>query len=65
MTPLWMVRTAFRTVGNVAPSVAVRWAEAIFCRPPQHQARAQDKAFLATGRRVSLSSDEGTLAAWT
>jgi pimeloyl-ACP methyl ester carboxylesterase len=63
--PLWIVRTAFRTVGNVAPGVAARWAEAIFCRPPRHEARVQDDAFLATGQRFSLASDEGTLAAWT
>jgi pimeloyl-ACP methyl ester carboxylesterase len=63
--PLWMVRTAFRTVGNVAPDVAARWAEAIFCRPPRHEARAPDDAFLATGRRLSIAWEEGTLAAWT
>src|SRR3954467_1302696 len=32
--PLWILRTAFRTVGSVAPGVAARWAETIFCRPP-------------------------------
>ena len=63
--PLWVVRTAFRTVGNVAPDVAARWAEAIFCRPPRHQARAPDDAFLATGQRMSIASEEGPLAAWT
>jgi pimeloyl-ACP methyl ester carboxylesterase len=62
--PLWVVRTAFRTVGTVAPDVAARWAERIFCRPPQHRAREQDDGFLATGRRFSVSSEGGTLAAW-
>jgi len=62
--PLWAVRTAFRTVGSVAPGVAARWAEEIFCRPPQHAPREQDDSFLATGRRFSVGSEVGTLAAW-
>lgn len=63
--PLWMVRTAFRTVGNVAPGVAARWAEAIFCRPPRHQEQAQDTAFLAAGERLALASGRDMLVAWT
>jgi len=63
--PLWMLRTAFRTVGSVAPGIAARWAEAIFCSPPRHEARPSEEAFLATGHRVTVRSDNQDLAAWT
>ena len=42
-----MLRTAFRTVGSVAPGVAARWAETIFCRPPRNTPRPAEEAFLA------------------
>ena len=59
-----MLRTAFRTVGSVAPGVAARWAESIFCRPPRNDPRPADEAFLATGARFTVRSDEHDLAAW-
>ena len=62
--PLWMLRTAFRTVGSVAPSVAARWAETIFCSPPRHEARPAEEAFLATGRRLTVQSQGQDLAVW-
>jgi pimeloyl-ACP methyl ester carboxylesterase len=62
--PLWMLRTAFRTVGSVAPGVAARWAETIFCRPPRHPPRPAEEAFLATGSRVNVSSEGQDIAAW-
>jgi pimeloyl-ACP methyl ester carboxylesterase len=58
------LRAAFRTVGSVAPGVAARWAESIFCTPPRHQPRAGDEAFLETGRRFSVVSEAQELAAW-
>jgi len=62
--PLWMLRTAFRTVGTVAPGVAARWAEAIFCRPPRNEPRPTEEAFLATGARLSVRSENQDLAVW-
>jgi pimeloyl-ACP methyl ester carboxylesterase len=63
--PLWMIRTAFRTVGTVAPGVAARWAEAIFCRPPRNDPRPAEEEFLATGTRQTLRSEEQDLAVWS
>ncbi|MFL5473914.1 MAG: alpha/beta fold hydrolase [Gemmatimonadales bacterium] len=60
-----MLRTAFRTVGSVAPSVAARWAETIFCRPPRNNPRAAEETFLATGTQLRVSSDGQQLAVWT
>jgi pimeloyl-ACP methyl ester carboxylesterase len=60
-----MLRTAFRTVGVIAPEVAARWAETIFCRPPRHQPRPSEEAFLASGTRSSVRSDGQDLAVWT
>jgi pimeloyl-ACP methyl ester carboxylesterase len=62
--PLWMLRTAFRTVGSVAPGVAARWAETIFCRPPRHEPRPSEEAFLATGERLTVRSEDQDLAVW-
>jgi pimeloyl-ACP methyl ester carboxylesterase len=59
-----MLRTAFRTVGSVAPGVAARWAETIFCRPPRRPPRPAEEAFLATGSRVSVSSEGQEIATW-
>lgn len=58
------LRAVFRTVGSVAPEVAARWAETIFCTPPQHEARSGDEAFLASGRRLSVRYEREELAAW-
>jgi pimeloyl-ACP methyl ester carboxylesterase len=63
--PLWILRTAFRTVGSVAPGVAARWAETIFCRPPRHEPRASEEAFLLTGERRTLRSEDQDLAVWS
>jgi pimeloyl-ACP methyl ester carboxylesterase len=62
--PLWMLRTAFRTVGTVAPGVAARWAEAIFCRPPRNEPRPAEEAFLATGTRQTVQSEGRDIALW-
>ena len=62
--PVWLLRTAFRTMGVVAPSVAARWAETIFCRPPRHDPRPAEEAFLATGARTSVRGADGDLAVW-
>lgn len=59
---LWAIRTAFRTVGAVAPAVAARWAENLFCTPPPR--RDGDEAFIATGSRFTLSSQGQQLAGW-
>ena len=59
-----MIRTAFRTVGSVAPAVAARWAETIFCSPPRHEPRPSEEAFLATGRRLTIPSQGQDLAVW-
>ena len=62
--PLWMLRAAFRTVGTVAPGVAARWAEAIFCRPPRNEPRPKEEAFLATGTRHTVRCEDHDLAVW-
>ena len=59
---LWAIRTAFRTVGAVAPAVAARWAETLFCTPPPR--RDGDEAFIATGARFSITSQGQQLAGW-
>jgi pimeloyl-ACP methyl ester carboxylesterase len=60
-----MLRTAFRTVGSVAPGVAARWAETIFCRPPRPEPRPSEEVFLATGERLTVRSEDQDLAVWT
>ncbi|HEY8197780.1 MAG TPA: alpha/beta fold hydrolase [Gemmatimonadales bacterium] len=62
--PLWILRTAFRTVGAVAPGVAGRWAESIFCRPPRNEPRPLEEAFLATGTRHTVQSEKQDIAVW-
>ena len=62
--PLWMLRTAFRTVGAVAPGVAARWAETIFCRPSRNEPRLPEETFLATGTRHTVQSEEQDVAVW-
>jgi pimeloyl-ACP methyl ester carboxylesterase len=59
---LWALRTAFRTVGAIAPSIAARWAETIFCTPPRR--RQGDDAFMATGTRFTIASQGQQLAGW-
>ena len=61
---LWALRTAFRTVGTVAPGVAARWAETIFCTPPRHEARLAEEEFIATGTRLTVHWEREDLAAW-
>jgi pimeloyl-ACP methyl ester carboxylesterase len=58
------LRAVFTTVGSVAPELAARWAESIFCTPPKHQPRSGDEAFLATGRAFTVVSEGQELAAW-
>jgi pimeloyl-ACP methyl ester carboxylesterase len=59
-----MLRTAFRTVGALAPAVAARWAENIFCSPPRNEPRPEEEAFLATGTRFTVRSENQDLAVW-
>lgn len=59
---LWAIRTAFRTVGAVAPAIAARWAETLFCTPPRR--RDGDEPFIATGSRFTLASQGQRLAGW-
>ena len=61
---LWALRTAFRAVGSVAPGVAARWAETIFCTPPRNPMRAAEEAFVATGARFTVRWESEELAAW-
>jgi pimeloyl-ACP methyl ester carboxylesterase len=61
---LWALRTAFRTVGPVAPRLAARWAETLFCTPPRHQPRPAEAAFLAGGQRSTVGWEGGDLAVW-
>lgn len=58
------LRAAFRTVGVVAPGLAARWAESLFCRPPRQEARPAEEAFLATGRPLPVRSNGATLRGW-
>jgi pimeloyl-ACP methyl ester carboxylesterase len=61
---VWALRTAFRTVGAVAPDVAARWAETIFCTPPRHVPPVADEEFVATGTRFMVRSEGQEIAAW-
>ena len=61
---VWALRTAFRTVGAVAPDVVARWAETIFCTPPRHDPPAADDEFVATGTRFMVRSEGQDIAAW-
>jgi pimeloyl-ACP methyl ester carboxylesterase len=61
---LWALRTAFGTVGRVAPGVAARWAETIFCTPPRHEPRGAEEAFIATGKGFVVPWEDERLAAW-
>ncbi|MBA2459046.1 MAG: alpha/beta fold hydrolase [Gemmatimonadales bacterium] len=61
---LWALRTAFRAVGSVAPGVAARWAETIFCTPPRSPLRTAEEAFVATGARFTVRWEDEELAAW-
>src|SRR5689334_8572048 len=61
---LWAVRTAFRTVGPLAPGLAARWAETLFCTPPRHQPRPAEEAFLGQGKRGTVRWEAGDLGVW-
>ena len=61
---LWALRRALGTVGRVAPGVAARWAETIFCTPPRHETRGPEETFLATGRGFVVPGEGERLAAW-
>ena len=56
------MRTAFRAVGAVAPGVAARWAETLFCTPPR--GRGGDERFLASGSRFTVESQGQRLTGW-
>jgi pimeloyl-ACP methyl ester carboxylesterase len=58
------LRAMFRTAGTVAPGVAARWAEAVYCTPPRRAIAAGDEAFLATGARFGVRCEGQDLAAW-
>jgi len=59
------VRATFRTVGRWAPGTAARWAEELFFRPRKALPRPHEEEFLASGRRFSVDSSRGVLAAWS
>ena len=58
------LRAVFTTVGSVAPGIAARWAETIFCTPPRNEPRIGEEAFLASGRRFTVQGEGEDLAAW-
>lgn len=58
------LRATFRTMGAVAPGLAARLAEEIFCRPPRALPRAHEEAFLARGTRFTVDAGPWPLAAW-
>ncbi|MEP6688084.1 MAG: alpha/beta fold hydrolase [Gemmatimonadales bacterium] len=58
------LRAVFTTVGSVAPGIAARWAETIFCTPPRNEPRSGEEAFLASGRQFTVPSGGESLAAW-
>ena len=58
------LRAGFRVAGAVAPGLAARWAEAIFCRPPRQEERPAEEAFLTTGRARGVPYGSGILRAW-
>ena len=58
------LRAVFSTVGGVAPELAARWAETLFCTPPRHEPRSGDEAFLASGRRSTVPWEGRDLALW-
>ncbi len=58
------LRSAFRTVGPIAPRTAARVAERIFCRPPRPTVRPQEEAYLATGERFTVRTGDIELACW-
>jgi pimeloyl-ACP methyl ester carboxylesterase len=59
-----VLRAVFTTVGSVAPGIAARWAETIFCTPPRNEPRIGEEAFLASGRRFTVQGEGEDLAAW-
>lgn len=58
------LRSAFRTVGPIAPHTAARVAERIFCRPPRPTVRPQEEAWLDTGERFTVPANGIDLACW-
>ena len=56
------MRAAFRAVGAVAPAVAARWAETLFCTPPRH--RGGDERSLGDAIPFTLPSQGQQLAGW-
>jgi len=58
------LRAVFTTVGSVAPGIAARWAETIFCTPPRNEPRLGEEEFLASGRRFDVVAEGQRLAAW-
>lgn len=59
------LRALFGSLGHLAPGPAARIGEAIFCRPPRHELRPGELAFLATGRAFTVPVDGETIAAWS
>ena len=58
------LRAGFRLAGVIAPGLAARWAEAIFCRPPRQEARPAEETFLTTGRARAIPYGSAALRAW-
>ncbi|HEU4830389.1 MAG TPA: alpha/beta fold hydrolase [Gemmatimonadales bacterium] len=58
------LRAAFQAAGVVAPGIAARWAESLFCRPPRQEVRPAEEAFLATGRAFPVVAGGMSLSGW-
>lgn len=58
------MRAAFGTVGRLAPGMAAKWAEALFCRPPRPTPRPHEETFLASGVPLAIGEGDDRLAAW-
>ena len=61
---LWALRTVFRTVGPLAPGLAARWAETLFCTPPRHQARPGGRGVPRERAPLQRPVGGGELAVW-
>jgi pimeloyl-ACP methyl ester carboxylesterase len=57
-------RAGFRVL-RLVPSLAARWAEALFFTPPRHRASSRTREFLASGRRFDLRVSGRRVVAWS
>lgn len=59
------IRAGFRALTPALPSLAARWAEALFFTPPRRPLTAREAEFLASGRATTVPVGCGSVAAWT